>query len=135
MLKLLDIIFAVTVSATLGQAQTSWVQLNWQDKLNAPGTVSYNVYRSSGSCPQSYSRFTLVANTGIIPSGGNFIYIDQTVTPGGWCYVLTTFNGIKESAHSNQAGTVVPNSDGSPFAPAALVPLVIPSTNSSEVKK
>jgi hypothetical protein len=81
---------------------THSVTLNWEDGRN-PAGVTYNVYRVLGLCSGS-PAFSKIAEGVAVRT-----YLDTTVQPGPYCYVVTAvFSGI-ESAYSNSALGQVPN--------------------------
>ena len=103
------LIAASTVFAGLLLAQTQHsATLSWTDNLNPTGTT-YNVYRATGLCsgtPTFSKLATAVATKN---------YVDNTVTPGNYCYTVSaTFNSV-ESAQSTAAAAAVPS-----FPPTSL---------------
>ena len=91
----------------LGQTTHS-VTLTWTDTLNPPSTT-YNVKRATGLCTGT-PTFSTIASAVAVKT-----YVDETVTPGNYCYVVTaTYQGM-ESAPSNSALAPVPS-----FSPQGL---------------
>ena len=89
-------------------AQSHSATLTWTDTANPAGTT-YTVKRATGLCSGT-PTFSSIASGITVKT-----YLDSTVTPGNYCYVVTaTFAGI-ESAASNTASAPVPS-----FPPAGL---------------
>jgi hypothetical protein len=104
-IRLLTVLLMAVVA--LAQATHS-VTLTWTDTANPAGTT-YSVYRATGLCSGS-PVFSKLASAIAVKT-----YVDETVTPGNYCYQATaTANGM-ESAPSNSALAPVPS-----FAPTAL---------------
>lgn len=77
------------------------VTLNWIDSNNPTG-VTYTIHRATGMCSGTPTYSTLA--TAIVPK----TYVDNTVIPGNYCYMVTAnLNGM-ESAPSNTAAAPVP---------------------------
>lgn len=100
------LLFLLAVGLEAQAAHT--VTLAWVDAQN-PAATTYNVKRATGLCTGS-PTFATLANALTVKT-----YIDNTVQPGNYCYVVTaTFSGIESSA-SNSALAPVPT-----FAPSTL---------------
>ena len=82
------------------------VVLSWAAPDDATTFATYNIYRSSGLCPQStgFSRSNATGITGLT-------FTDTSVQVGkSYCYYGTHVEGTSESVPSNQAGgTVTPH--------------------------
>ncbi len=95
-------------AAAWAQAAQHSVTLTWVDTQNPAGTT-YSVYRATGLCSGT-PTFSKLATA--IPTK---TYLDNTVTPGNYCYQVTATAQGMESAPSNSALAPVPS-----FAPANL---------------
>jgi len=104
-LKLLLLFLVLSMSAF---AQTHSATLTWVDTSNPMGTT-YNVHRATGLCTGTPS-YSVIASAVAVKT-----YVDTTVTPGNYCYVVTAVYMGVESANSNTALAPVPS-----FAPTAL---------------
>ena len=99
----------ILLCAAVAVAQTQHTAtLTWADTSNPAGTT-YSVYRATGLCSGT-PTFSKIASAIAVKT-----YVDNTVTPGNYCYAVTaTANGM-ESAQSNLALAPVPS-----FAPSGL---------------
>lgn len=89
-------------------AQSRSVTLTWVDSRNPIG-VTYSVYRAIGVCSGSTVFSKLVTGLTLLT------YTDTTVTPGNYCYHVTSTVSGMESTPSN---TVNPSVGA--FAPTNL---------------
>jgi len=100
MKTLLLVLFAA--GTLLAQAATHSATLTWTDTQNPAGTT-YNVHRATGLCSGSPVFSTLA--TAVAPK----TYLDNTVIPGAYCFMVTAVTAGAESGPSNlAAGTVLP---------------------------
>ena len=99
------ILFTVPVHAHAHAVSLTWT-------ASTDGDVSYNIYRFSGTCPNTGTSgfFKITAS----PVTAN-AYTDSTVAPGAYCYYATAVLNGSESLPSNLASAVI-----LPAAPAAL---------------
>jgi hypothetical protein len=95
--------------AAISQAAQHTATLAWTDTQNPAGQATYSVYRATGLCSGT-PTFSKLA-TGV-PS---LSYVDNTVTPGNYCYQVTATVGGVESAPSNASQAPIPA-----FPPTAL---------------
>ena len=107
-MKILFILLILFLPAWATAQSTHSVTLNWQDPLNPAGTT-YSVYRSPGLCSGTpvYAKIASAVTSKT--------YLDDTVTPGNYCFVVTATSNGMESANSNSVAASVPT-----FAPSAL---------------
>ena len=108
-LTLLLVVLTLSLLPTaVAQAAPHSATLTWSDTQN-PAATTYSVYRAAGLCSGS-PVFSKIAAAVTVKN-----YVDSTVQPGNYCFVVTaTFGGV-ESAQSNAAGAAVPT-----FAPSGL---------------
>lgn len=105
----MKLLLAVLFSALALIAQTTHsATLTWTDTLNPSGTT-YNVKRATGLCSGT-PTFSTIASAVAVKT-----YVDNTVTPGNYCYVVTAVYAGMESAPSNSALAPIPS-----FTPTAL---------------
>ena len=89
------------------------------DDTQATG-MGYTTWRMSGACPASVTTttgFTALNSTLFTATS----YVDTTVVPGSYCYVVTFSNTTATSVPSNTAEAVV--------LPAAPTNVTVGSTN------
>jgi hypothetical protein len=87
-------------------ATSSGVQLAW-DYPDVNG-VTFNVYRSSGPCPQPFTATDRVA-TGLTHKS-----FSAEIRPGAYCFAVTAVVGGVESNDSNSVTFVLPLPGTSP---------------------
>lgn len=108
MKNLLFLLVLLLASGALLAQTTHNATLTWTDTLNPTGTT-YSVYRATGLCSGS-PVFSKIASAIAVKT-----YVDNTVTPGNYCYQATaTYSGM-ESGPSNSALATIPS-----FAPTGL---------------
>jgi hypothetical protein len=104
------ILLWATLSAMAQQSQSHRVTLFWRDTANPTGTT-YNIYRSTGSCPTdppTLDNLGPFAQINTAPITGKS-YADTGVVGGTtYCYFSTAVVGAQQSAPSGMIGTTVP---------------------------
>ena len=96
------LVFTVLFLSAALFAQLPKVELTWDDTNNPAGSTTYTVRRATGLCSGS-PTFSTIA-TGLSAK----TFMDDTVTAGNYCYIVTaTASGI-ESAPSNTSQATVP---------------------------
>jgi hypothetical protein len=104
-----QLIFLLVIASSLA-AQTRNISLSWNDQQSG---VTYNVYRSAGSCPaETFAKI----NTAPVAVKA---YTDADIAPGRYCYYVTAEAAGLESDPSNKA-----QADAKPFSPDGLTVVV-----------
>jgi len=98
-MKLL-ILYVIAYALSSGQTTQYVASLSWTDSKNASGTT-YSIYRASGKCSSVQTMQKIATST--VTS-----YADTTVTPGDWCFQVTSVAGGVEAPPSNKADGQVP---------------------------
>lgn len=98
------------------QAGTATITWSASPDAAANPTLSYNVYRSTGSCPTTIDPTKMTK----LGSATSLSYSDTTVSVGTWCYYVTSaLNGAEsvfDSTAKNWATGVAP-----PASPTAIM--------------
>jgi len=86
------------------------------DDLGSTGTgYGYTAWRASGTCPTTAptttAGFTALNTTPFLTTS----YVDNTVTVGNFCYIITFVSGSAQSLPSNAVGAAI-----LPQAPSGL---------------
>lgn len=96
--------FSFAVTAQANHSAT----LTWTDTQNPAGTT-YNIKRATGLCSGSPVYSTIATGVAVKT------YVDNTVQPGNFCFVVSATSAGVESVNSNTALAPVPS-----FAPTGL---------------
>lgn len=100
---LLTIVALVTLTLALcAQPNAPKVELTWDDTINPPA-ATYNVKRAPGLCTGTPTFATIA--TGLT----NKTHMDENVSAGHYCYVVTAVvNGIESEASNSSQITIPP---------------------------
>lgn len=75
-------------------AQAKNVTVTWNDTVN-PSNTTYNVYRSTGSCPVTIPTTAVGTKVGVSLAVKTFT---EPIAFGTFCYQVTALNGTTESS-------------------------------------